>query len=88
MLDRLSRGEWEQALDFCDRSQLTLALRRVARVRMPPSIRERTDADARKNRERLAKLRASVRDQAVEVRQSALVGDDSDRLSGNCILHA
>lgn len=52
-LAALSDSDWRAALDFCDRSQLTLALRNVARNSMPPWVRERTDQDAAKNLQRL-----------------------------------
>jgi len=55
-LARLSSSHWRAALNFCDRSRLTLALRHRARVAMPDWVRERTDRDAAKNRERLRRL--------------------------------
>ena len=54
---RATDQEWRQALAFCDRSQLTLALRRLYRERMPDWVRERTDADASKNSLRLTAIR-------------------------------
>ena len=52
-LEGASDREWREALAFCDRSRLTLELRRLARDRMPEWVRERTDADAAKNLARL-----------------------------------
>jgi len=56
-LSGLSEAEWRQALDFSDRSQLTLALRQAARERFPRPVGDRTDADAAKNLVRLAAIR-------------------------------
>ncbi|MBZ5625221.1 MAG: MFS transporter [Acidobacteriia bacterium] len=56
-LERLSDQEWREALDFSDRSQLTLALRRHMREAMPQWVRERTDGDAAHNLQRLELLR-------------------------------
>ncbi|HEV3332314.1 MAG TPA: MFS transporter [Bryobacteraceae bacterium] len=50
---QLSESDWRAVLDFCDRSRLTLPLRSRAREHMPEWVRERTDRDAEKNRERL-----------------------------------
>jgi len=50
---RLSEADWRAALDFCDRSRLTLALRKRACEHMPEWVRQRTDQDAEKNCARL-----------------------------------
>ncbi len=63
-LSRLSEGEWRAALDYCDRSRLTLALRHAARDAMPPWVRERTDQNAAANLLRLAALEAKYREVA------------------------
>jgi hypothetical protein len=52
-LQRLTEREWQAALDYCDRSRLTLALRECARDRMPAAARDRVDASAAKNRIRV-----------------------------------
>ena len=52
-LAALNEREWREALDFADRSQLTLILRGVARDTMPAGVRERVDRNAADNRERL-----------------------------------
>ena len=52
-LGRLTDRDWRQALDYCDRSHLTLALRRAARDTMPDWVRERTDRNAAQNQQRL-----------------------------------
>jgi hypothetical protein len=57
-LARLSDAEWQAALDFCDRSRLTLALGNCARGQMPPWVRERADRNFAHNRARLGRLRA------------------------------
>src|ERR1051326_9008607 len=56
LLRRLTDLEWTEALEFSDRWQLTLPLRRVARERLPEWLRERTDANAARNLQRLARL--------------------------------
>jgi hypothetical protein len=56
-LQELTEPEWHGALDFSDRSQLTLALRSRMRDAMPPWVRERTGRDAAHNLERLRLLR-------------------------------
>ena len=56
-LGALSESDWRAALDFCDRSRLTLALRNRARAQMPQWVRARTDHDAGKNRTRLERMR-------------------------------
>jgi MFS family permease len=55
-LRRLSQSDWHAALDFCDRSRLTLVLRDRAREHLPQWVRERTDRNAEKNRERLRRF--------------------------------
>src|SRR5262245_11553775 len=57
LLRNMSDAEWRTALDFCDRSRLTLALRRRAREQMPAWVRERVDRNAARNCERLNRLR-------------------------------
>ncbi len=49
----LTGHDWRRALDYCDRSHLTLALRRAAREAMPHWVRERTDRSAVQNQQRL-----------------------------------
>jgi predicted MFS family arabinose efflux permease len=60
----LSDRDWRQALDYCDRSHLTLALRRAARGQMPAWVRERTDRNAAQNQERLRRTEAAYREAA------------------------
>ena len=63
-LSRLNDRQWRAALDFCDRSRLTLAVREAAREAMPQWVRDRTDQDASKNRERLAGVAQTYRELA------------------------
>src|SRR5689334_23245244 len=63
-LERLTDAQWREALDFSDRWQLTLTLRRLARHAMPGWVRERTDAAAARNLQRLARLEQLYRDLA------------------------
>jgi MFS family permease len=58
---QLSESDWRAALDFCDRSRLTLALRNRARHHMPEWVRERTGRDAGKNRQRIQGLQEVYR---------------------------
>jgi MFS family permease len=58
---RLSDRDWRRTLDYCDRSHLTLALRRAARDAMPGWVRERTDRNAFQNLERLHRTEESYR---------------------------
>lgn len=52
-LSRLKDSDWRRALEFCNRSQITLALRRRARDAMPGWVREITDRNLADNIERL-----------------------------------
>ena len=63
-LGRLTEPEWREALDFCDRSRLTLALRSRAFGALPPWVRERLDRDAAGNLERLARTEETYRELA------------------------
>ncbi|HYW42173.1 MAG TPA: MFS transporter [Bryobacteraceae bacterium] len=60
-LSRLSEAEWRQALNFCYRSRLVLPLGAAAQSHMPEWVRRQTEADARRNVERLARLRELYR---------------------------
>ncbi|HEY7387129.1 MAG TPA: nucleotidyltransferase family protein [Bryobacteraceae bacterium] len=63
-LVRLGDREWRDALDFCDRSRLTLALRAAAQDTMPTWVRERTGRNAAQNRVRLARIENTYRELA------------------------
>ena len=58
---QLSDRDWRRALDYCDRSHLTLALRRAALGTMPGWVRERMDRNAEQNQERLRRTEATYR---------------------------
>jgi MFS family permease len=60
-LGRLSERAWREALDFCYRSQLALALRNAASDFMPAWVREQTDRDAANNIQRLRGIEADYR---------------------------
>jgi Uncharacterised nucleotidyltransferase len=53
-LARLSEFQWREALAFCNRSQITLALRGRARDAMPAWVRDITDQNLAHNIERLS----------------------------------
>jgi hypothetical protein len=52
-LAALADSDWRAAIDFADRSGLTLLLRRDCSAQLPSWLRDRTDADAAKNLVRL-----------------------------------
>ena len=54
-LAELSEADWLRAVDFADKSLLTLPLRRASREYLPPWLRDRTDADAANNRQRVGR---------------------------------
>ena len=66
-LGRLTDAQWRAALEYCDQSRLTLALREAARDAMPDWVRQRTDQDASKNRDRLAGIEKTYRDLAARL---------------------
>ena len=66
-LGRLSDGQWREALDFCDRSRLTLFLRSRFRDKLPPEVRERTDRNAAGNVARLEQIEARYRELAAQL---------------------
>ena len=61
-MPRLDDPQWRAALDFCDRSQITLPLRNAARDAMPAWVRERTDRNLADNVARLQRLLALYHD--------------------------
>ena len=58
----LNDQQWREALDYSDRSRLTLALREAARHVMPPWVRDRTDRDAANHLLRLRGIEQLYRD--------------------------
>jgi hypothetical protein len=72
-LQRLTDAEWRDALNFTDRSQLTLPLRASpARDSMPPWAQERTDACAARNLERLHRVEALYRALDAQLRAAGI----------------
>lgn len=67
-LAKLNEAEWRAALDFCDRSRLTLALHEIGRDAMPDWVRTRTDQDAAKNRQRLTGIESTYAELAPVLR--------------------
>ena len=55
-LARLAERDWREALEFSNKSQVTLALRRRARHSMPEWVRTVADGNLSHNRERLLRL--------------------------------
>ena len=55
-LEQLDDRGWREALDFCDRSQITLLLRERAGALLPEWVRQRTEGDVAKNQVRLADI--------------------------------
>src|SRR5579862_6532318 len=88
LLTRLDDSGWRATLDFCDRSRLTLALRRRTRDKMPLWVRERTDQNLDGNRKRLQRLLTLYRELAGalgSLKFVALKGVTQIALSGECL---
>src|SRR5262249_39680681 len=49
LLQRLNERQWREALAYCDRSQLTLALADAVPDALPDWVRKRVESDARKD---------------------------------------
>ncbi|HJT86722.1 MAG TPA: nucleotidyltransferase family protein, partial [Bryobacteraceae bacterium] len=86
-LATLGDADWEKALQFCDRSRLTLPLGERAKDHMPGWVRERTGADFAKHGERLTRLMelyASLRERlgAQGIEFATLKGPAQSALSG------
>jgi len=60
-LARLTESQWREALHFCNRSQITLALRHRARDAMPEWVREITDRNLAHNLQRLRAIEDQYR---------------------------
>lgn len=76
-LAQLDVAQWQEALAFSDKWQLTLSLRRTFGERLPAWVRERMDGNAADNRERHSRLEGLYRRLAV-----ALAGIDFLALKG------
>jgi len=57
-LHELGARDWETALDFLDRNQMTLVFGAACESELPDDVRARIAADREKNRQRLGNLRA------------------------------
>lgn len=71
-LDALNDQEWREAVEFADRSGLTLVLRRAAGERFPQWLRHRTDQDLAKNRQRVRRTEALYRAIDQRLQQSGI----------------
>lgn len=78
-LTRLNERGWRAALDFCGRSQITLAVRQRSREAMPAWVQETVDGDLARNQQRLGVVRELYR--SLSERLGA-VGVDSVALKG------
>ncbi len=57
LLSSLRENEWDEALGFCDRSQLTLVFGDVCRPHLPERVRERIEENFAANAQRLERLK-------------------------------
>ncbi len=71
-LSQLERSEWRDALDYCDRSQLTLPLADVAACAFPDWAHSRVEEDARKNGLRTDALEQLYRDIAERLGEAGI----------------
>ena len=65
-LHGLSDADWKKALDYCDRTQLTLALGLVARLHLPEWVRVRIDRNLVSNAERWRHAKAAFQEVSAE----------------------
>jgi MFS family permease len=63
-LTHLTKEEWQRALRFCDRAQLTLPLALHWRDQLPADVRARTDRNLAGNAERWERVQAAYREVA------------------------
>lgn len=63
----LGDREWDDALAYCDRARLTLALGAAAASVLPARVRERLDANAGRNAERIRRMEAAYRELAASL---------------------
>lgn len=63
-LEKLNDREWQETLDYCDRSRITLALREASGAALPSKIRDCLDAKAARNAERMRRLEILYRELA------------------------
>ena len=72
LLTELSEAEWRAALDYCDRSQLTLPLAEAAADVLPDWVRRRVEEDARKNCTRVRDLEKLYRTIAAQLDEAGI----------------
>lgn len=72
MASRLSRAEWGQALEFCDRSYLTLPFAAQSREVLPKWVHERTERNLTGNIARLNTLREALKEIAEAMRPAGI----------------
>jgi Uncharacterised nucleotidyltransferase len=68
----LSDSDWREALEFCNRSQITLALRQRVHQAMPPWVREITDWNLAHNLQRLRVTEELYRSIAQRLRSAGI----------------
>jgi len=71
-LGKLSEPDWNKALDFGDRTQLTLALDLPCREALPDWVRERIDADRARNAQRWLRVKAAYTEAADALQAAGL----------------
>jgi MFS family permease len=71
-LATLTEPEWKQALDFCDRTQLTLALGLRCRESLPGWVRSRIDANLASTAERWLRIKAVYSEAALAFQAAGL----------------
>ena len=57
LLVSLCEDEWDEALRFCDQSQLTLVFGDTCRSHLPDRVRERVEQNFAANSQRLSRLK-------------------------------
>ena len=100
-LEKLNDREWQETLDYCDRSRITLALREAAGAALPPQIRAYLDAKAARNAERIRRLEILYRELTARftaggidflalkgITHAALFGSETDRVQYDIDLFA
>jgi hypothetical protein len=63
-IEKLNEKEWKQALDFCDRAQLTLLLGLICREHLPEWVRDRIDRNLVSNAARWENTKTAYREVA------------------------
>jgi MFS family permease len=71
-LESLTAAEWQEALDFANRSQMTMPLYDRAAEALPEYLRERADRDRANNRERLRRTEELYRSVAARLAEAGI----------------